>query len=66
MRAAKVVLGVVALTLGIAWVWWLRADRRRPAERRRWREPDQRTLAWMTAGTNLLLGLALLLWSAQS
>ena len=65
MQAARVVLGVVALAVGLAWVWWLRADRRRPPERRRWRQPDQRTLAWMTALTNVLLGLALLAWSAQ-
>jgi hypothetical protein len=66
MRAAKVVLGVALLAVGVAWVWWLQADRRRPPERRRWREPDRRTLVWMNALTNLLAGLTLLLWSAQS
>jgi hypothetical protein len=66
MLPARVVLGVALLAVGTAWLWWLRADRRRPPERRRWRQPDQRTLAWMSALTNVLLGLTLLLWSTQS
>ena len=66
MQAAGVVLGVVMFALGVAWMCWMLADRRRPPERRRWREPDQRTVAWMSALTNVLVGLALLLWSIQS
>ena len=66
MQLARVVLGVALLAVGVAWPWWLLADRRQPPERRRWRQPDRRTLAWMSALTNVLLGLTLLLWNAQS
>lgn len=65
MQTARTVLGLGLLVVGVGWAWWLVADRRRPLNRRRWRTPDQRTLMWMSAVSNTMLGLALLLWGLQ-